>query len=126
MELTREHPGNRVYVRAVDSDGITVGETSYKESVILTPDSVIAGWPVAHFADISQETLKVLLELEPELVLVGTGTHQHFPEPELLMMFYRAGIGVEVMNTQAACRTFNILVMEERKVVAGLIPPESG
>lgn len=121
MELSRQHPGNKVYIRAVGEDGIKIGEQTFKSSVILSPDSVDPDWGVAGFEDITEAKLKSLLDLEPELVIIGTGETQHFPDPELLMMFYSAGIGIEFMNTQAACRTFNILVMEERKVVAGLV-----
>lgn len=123
MELTRDHPGNRVYVRAVGEDGIRVGEHTFAGSVVLTPDQVVTDWGVETFADLSEKALAALLDLDPELVIIGTGAAQQFPPPESLMMFYRAGVGIEVMNTQAACRTFNVLVMEERKVVAGLIPP---
>jgi uncharacterized protein len=125
LELTREHPGQKVYIRAVGKDGITIGEDKFTSSLILSPDTVNPDWGVDAFADISAETLQPLLDLDPELVLIGTGAQQHFPTPETLMMFYRAGIGVEIMNTRAACRTFNILVLEERRVVAGLIPPET-
>lgn len=126
MKLSREHPGNKTYIRATGEDGIWIGDDCYIESIILTPNSVLTDWGVKSFSDINEETLKSLLDPEPELVIVGTGESQHFPPPELMMPFYRAGTGIEFMNTQAACRTFNILVMEERNVVAGLIQSKSG
>jgi uncharacterized protein len=125
MELTRDHPGDSVYVRAAGVDGITIADETYQTPLILSPDTIDPGWSATSFTELSEETLQPLLNLEPELVIIGTGKVQRFPGPELLMMFHRAGIGIEVMNTRAACRTFNILVMEERKVVAGLIPPET-
>lgn len=125
MELTREHPGEKVYVRAVSAAGITVAEDTYASPVILSPDSVEADWQVGSVEDLSEDALQTVLGLRPELVIIGTGASQRFLEPELMMLFHRNGVGIEVMDTRAACRTFNILVMEERRVVAALIPPES-
>lgn len=122
MELVRDDPAGKVYVRAVDDNGIKIGQDIYQSSLVLSPESVHTDWNPETYSDISEESLEFLLKLEPELVIIGTGKKQHFPDPALLMKFYSAGIGIEFMNTQAACRTFNILVMEERKVVAGLIP----
>ena len=122
MKLVRDNPGNRNYIRAADGDSITVGEEVYSGPLVITPDEVDTGWNVATFDELSEESLRALLRHDPEVVIVGTGEKQEFPAAELLGMFYQAGVGIEFMNTQAACRTFNILVVEERKVVAGLIP----
>lgn len=126
MELSREHPGDKVYVRAVGAEGITVAEHTYDTPLILSPESVDADWPVKSVEDVSEEALRPVLGLNPEVVIIGTGKQQRFLEPAIMMLFHRDGIGIEVMSTKAACRTFNILVMEERKVVAALMPPESG
>jgi len=125
MDLTRQHPGDKVYVRKVGAGGITVADATYQTSLILSPETVDANWPVKTVEDVSEEALKPLLGLKPEVVLIGTGKAQRFLDPGLTMMFYRNGIGIEVMDTRAACRTFNILVMEERRVVAALMPPEA-
>ncbi len=123
MQLTREQPGDRTYVRAADENGIRIAGNTYQSALILSPDDVDPGWDVTSFDMLSEDKLRQLLELEPEVVIIGTGRLQKFPDPSLLMVFHQAGVGVEIMNTASACRTFNILVMEERKVVAGLIPP---
>lgn len=125
MELTREHPGDKVYVRAVSAAGITVADNTYESPVILSPDAVEADWQVGSVEDVSEDAIQAVLGLRPELVIIGTGASQRFLEPELMMLFHRNGVGIEVMDTRAACRTFNILVMEERRVVAALIPPGS-
>lgn len=125
MELTRQHPGDKVYVRKVGAGGITVAEDTYQTSLILSPETVDANWPVKTVEDVSEDALEPLLGLKPEVVIIGTGKAQRFLDPGLTMMFYRNGIGIEVMDTRAACRTFNILVMEERRVVAALMPPEA-
>ena len=123
MELNREHPGDKVFVRAVGEKGITVAGETYPGPVILSPDSVDSRWQVESVTDLTEEQLKPVLDLRPELVIVGTGAKQIFLHPELMMVFHREGIGIEVMDTRAACRTFNILVVEERRVVAALLPP---
>jgi uncharacterized protein len=73
--------------------------------------------------ELDERRLEPVFALRPEVVLLGTGARQVFPSPELLMCFHRRGIGIEVMATAAACRTFNVLVSERRKVVAALLPP---
>jgi uncharacterized protein len=72
-------------------------------------------------ADLGDSAHARLMSLEPELVLVGTGQHQQFPDASFGARFLRAGVGVEVMDTGAACRTFNVLVSEGRRVVAVLL-----
>ena len=121
MKLSREYPGEKTYVRAAGEDGIRIGDDYYSSSIIITPESVHPDWGVSGFSDLNTDSLGLLLKHEPELVIVGTGDTQYFPAHELLVPFYQAGIGIEFMTTAAACRTFNILVMEERNVVAGLI-----
>jgi uncharacterized protein len=123
MDLTLEHPGDHTYVRSVSEEGIRIAEDLYTDPLILTPDSVITEWPVPGGRDISEAVLDSVLDLEPEILLIGTGRAQVFLAPELAMRIYRRETGFEVMTTDAACRTFNILVSEERKVVAALLPP---
>ena len=88
----------------------------------MSPNSIKTDWSVNEADGISEETLRPVLEFEPEVVIIGTGKIQHFLDPKIMMLFHQQGIGIEVMSTQAACRTFNILVMEDRKVVAALSP----
>lgn len=123
MELTREHPGKKIYVRAVGPGGITVAEKTYPGSLILSSESVDSDWPVETVADVSEDTLQPVFDLSPEVVILGTGRTQRFLEPALMMTFHTQSIGIEIMTTEAACRTFNVLVMENRKVVAALLPP---
>jgi uncharacterized protein len=97
--------------------GLTIVETS----LLLTARHVDTGWPPQGFADLDTPHLAAILQLDPELVLLGTGARLQFPSPAILQPLHQAGIGVEVMDTGAACRTFNILVAEGRQVVAGLM-----
>ena len=122
MDLTLDRPGDHLYVRAVDSSGIRVGDRLHVRAILLSRQELIEGWPVTTVGDLDADRIEAILRLEPEIVLLGTGPRQVFPDPQFLMLFYSRGIGVEVMSTAAACRTFNVLVTEGRKVVAALLP----
>jgi uncharacterized protein len=90
-------------------------------SFIVSTNTLIKDWPLDEVQYLASDHLQTILDLEPELVLLGTGQKQHFPEMKLFAQFYNQGIGVEIMDSAAACRTFNILAGEGRKVVAGIM-----
>jgi uncharacterized protein len=78
-------------------------------------------WDCNGFDDLQAHHFEKLIELEPELVIFGSGDRIRFPKPQWLQALYAKRIGVETMDTQAACRTFNFLAGEGRKVVAALL-----
>ncbi|HZQ61540.1 MAG TPA: Mth938-like domain-containing protein [Casimicrobiaceae bacterium] len=100
---------------------IRVGADEYRENVVLGPEGVRTGWAPAGFDALSADDFATLLERKPEVVLLGTGARQQFPHPRLLAALTAARVGVETMDTPAACRTYNILVAEGRNVTAALI-----
>jgi uncharacterized protein len=100
---------------------IRIGATEYRENLVLLPDAIVRGWARDGFAALAEADFAALLAHEPEMVLLGTGARQLFPHPRLLAPLSAAHVGVEVMDTRAACRTFNILVAEDRRVAAALI-----
>jgi uncharacterized protein len=89
-------------------------------SVVVLPDR-IEPWERKEFSELTEADFQFLQGLGVEIVLLGTGARQRFPHPRLTAALAQAGIGLEVMDTQAACRTYNILVAEERKVAAALL-----
>jgi len=99
------------------------GVKTISGSFIVSPRHLLRDWPPASISDLQAEHIEAIIELQPELVLLGTGTQLTFPPPQLLAALYRQRIGVEVMDTAAACRTYNILMTEGRFVVAGLMNP---
>ena len=101
-------------------DYVSVNGERRTTSAIVMPERIL-DWPVAAFDQLRAEDFKVFETLGVEIVLLGTGSRQRFPHPRLTAALARAGIGVEVMDLQAACRTYNILVAEERKVAAALL-----
>lgn len=100
---------------------VMVNRQRYERNLVVLPDGIMTDWQPAGFDQLSAEDFDRLAELQPEIVLLGTGSRLRFPRPELTRALYEARIGLEVMDTQAACRTYNILAAEERKVVAALL-----
>jgi uncharacterized protein len=125
MELTLDHPGDRLSIRSVSAEGIQIKDQWYAGPLIVSARELVATWDPGTLQELGERQLDPVFGLEPEIVLVGTGAVQELPRPELLMCFYRRNIGVEFMTTRAACRTFNVLVSERRNVVAALLPPGS-
>ena len=100
---------------------IKVGGTEYRQNCILTPESVETGFAPGGLAALTEADFARLLEHRPEIVLLGTGGRQQFLHPRLTHPLAAAHVGLEIMDTRAACRTFNILLGEGRRVVAALI-----
>ena len=121
MDLTLHWPGEHFFIRSAGKEGIVVTDELDCNSLVLSAESVVPEWPVASVSELGPEHLQPIFDLDPEVVILGTGDTQAFPPPQLVMKFYEKGIGFEAMTTEAACRTFNVLVSEERKVVAALI-----
>lgn len=82
---------------------------------------MVCPWPVVSPAELDQENLDAVLQMKPDVVLLGTGNRQQFPHAQIFALFGQRGIGLEVMDNGALCRTFNILVAEDRAVVAAVM-----
>jgi uncharacterized protein len=100
---------------------VEINKAPYAHAVLLSSDGAISEWQVQNFDDLTPSHFEQMVELKPELILIGTGKRQRFPKPELLKSLILAKIGFEIMDSQAACRTYNILVGEGRKVLLALI-----
>jgi len=123
MALAEEIITSRYSIQGYETGQITVNERTYTRSLVLSPDNIIDPWPVNSLTELQPQHLDCIFELKPEVILLGTGEKQIFPDIDLLGHFAQQGLGVEVMNTGALCRTFNILVAEDRQVVAAIILP---
>lgn len=106
---------------AYDSGYVAVNHKRYQSSLIVLPDRIVEDWPPHSFESLAAPHFEALLEFNPEIVLLGTGSALRFPHPRLTQALIQARIGVEVMDTPAACRTYNILAGEGRKVAAALL-----
>jgi uncharacterized protein len=100
---------------------VMVNAVRHERSLVVLPDRPVESWPVSGVGALQEDDLQFLAGLGVEIVLLGTGESLRFLHPRLLQPLAQARVGVEVMDTRAACRTYNILVAEGRKVAAALI-----
>ena len=100
---------------------VEINQTPYAHAVLLSSDGAISAWTAQSFDSLEASHFTQMVELKPELILIGTGSKKRFPKPELLKSLILANIGFEIMDSQAACRTYNILVGEGRQVLLALI-----
>lgn len=108
-------------IRSYASGNVTINQDVYTTSLIITPERIVADWRPERFSDLRASDLDVVIDLQPEVVLLGTGTRLRFPTPALTRPLVLAQIGFEVMDTGAACRTYNVLMSEGRRVAAALL-----
>ena len=100
---------------------VAVNGQRHERSLVVQPENLVPDWPPARFEDLLPEHMAALAGLGADIILLGTGDKLRFPHPSVLRALTEARIGVEVMDVRAACRTYNILLAEERKVAAALL-----
>lgn len=118
MQLSLTQPVGRLYVRRATPAAIEVAERTWSTSFLLAPDAIVDAWPATAIAELDADAAAPILALSPALVLLATGPRQIFPPAAFAAAFLTRGIGLEVMDTLAAARTFNVLAAEDRRVVA--------
>ncbi len=106
---------------AYGEDYVSVNAIRHQANLIVLPYQLIEKWTPASFSTLSRADFDFLATLDAEIILLGTGKLLRFPSPELMQSLMQARKGIEVMDTQAACRTFNVLAGEKRKVAAALL-----
>ena len=121
MKLSSDSNPNTLLVRSYGKGFFVVNDERFATSILLSPDRLYPCEGVHCLADIDSGVLARISELDPEVLLIGTGAMHHLPDVEVLIRLSRLGAGVEVMRTDAACRTFNVLVSEDRRVTALLM-----
>lgn len=108
-------------IRSFKPGAIQINEKVLTQSVIVAPDKLIENWMPQTVSELTSEALSQVTALKPDILLIGTGSKLVFLNIELYGELINQGIGVEIMDTSAACRTFNALSSENRNVVAALI-----
>lgn len=101
--------------------GVIVNGAEYRTHVLVPWQGPVTAWPIGGFESLDEAAFASLAALGPELVILGSGARIRFPAPALLRPLMDRRIGIEVMDTAAACRTYNVLLAEGRAVVAALI-----
>ena len=123
MKLHLDNAATRYRITGYAAGRVTVNDETMTRSLIITGNELVRDWPPRSWEEITASHLERVLDLRPEVVLLGSGALLRFPEAAVLAPLAQARIGVEVMDTGAACRTFNVLVAEGRRVAAALVLP---
>ena len=120
MKFTRDQV-SEVSIRNVERGSIRIGDGLITDNIVVTQEALISDWFPDDLEAMSEQDLERILSLDPEIVILGTGWSPRRPPNEFVYALARRGIGLEVMDTSAACRTFNILLAEGRRIVAVLL-----
>ena len=120
MQIHLEKP-NQHTIQSYSNTGVVVDDIHYENSIIISPTQIINPWSIKSFALLNETTLAPLLELKPDLILIGHQNAHLYLKPELMHHITQHKIGIECMSIGAACRTFNVLLSEGRSVVLGVI-----
>lgn len=121
MKFSEDKSTDSLIIRAYDAQGININGLILRNSLVVSKQQLLQNWPVTSVADLNESTLSALLVIQPEVILIGTGQTLQFPHPACYASLLNQGIGVEFMDSGAACRTYNILLGEARRVIAGII-----
>jgi uncharacterized protein len=123
MKFTQQGAQGANLIRRYGADFIAIGEEEIRASCIVSATTLTRDWPPRSVEELTSEHLTPLIALAPEVVVLSTGVAQKFPRAALRADFATRRIGLEVMEIGAACRTYNVLVSEERKVLVAVLLP---
>ena len=121
MKLHQDSSGALNTVTAYGADYVEINLERHEGSILVMPDSPVIPWPVNAFDALTSELFDMLIPYAPEVVVFGSGARLRFPHPRLTAALAAQRIGVEAMDFKAACRTYNILMAEGRRVAAALL-----
>lgn len=121
MKLHLARPEGNNLISGYGPGWVEVNQTRYSSSLIVLPGLLVNSWLAENFESLQPSHFEALASLAPEIVLLGTGSTLRFPHPSLSRSLTDIGVGLECMDTGGACRTYNILMSEGRKVAAALI-----
>ena len=125
MDITQDFADANYIITGYEPGNVFINNETHQQSLIISPDSLVSPWEVTDVSQLNETTLASIIEDRPEIVIIGTGETLILPEPKIIALFAQHQIGLEAMNTSAACRTYGILVAEGRKATAGIIFPKT-
>jgi uncharacterized protein len=120
MKLHLTRPEGRNLFTGYGAGYVAVNDARHQQNIVVSPDGPVQEWAAASFDALTPDDVRALLAFKPEILILGTGERLRFPPPHLMRVVAEASIGFEVMDTKAACRTYNILMAEGRHVVAAI------
>ncbi|RDH85288.1 MAG: hypothetical protein DIZ80_02405 [endosymbiont of Galathealinum brachiosum] len=121
MKFSEDYAIGTNVIRSFTENTIDVNSQTYSNSLIVGNNLLIADWGIKHIDELTPENWQELVQHKPEVILIGTGKSLTFPHPSSYATAIELGIGVEFMDSGACCRTYNVLVSEDRVVIAGII-----
>lgn len=121
MKFHLSNFGNQKIFTAHGAGYVKVSGEHFEHSIVVTPEQVHLDWHAPCFDSLNETHFNFFIALKPEVILFGTGAKQRFAHPKLYRALTDARIAIEFMDTPAACRTYNILMAEDRRVVAGIL-----
>ena len=121
MKFAQDRPHQGYVITSYDSDSISINGKVFSQSLIIAANQLQQSWELKSIEALQENHINQILSFQPELIILGTGDSLVFPATETYSAIINLGIGVDFMDTGAACRTYNILMSEGRNVVAGLI-----
>ena len=121
MKFTEHRDSNILAIKKYQAGEVVINDKTIHSSCFLTQHELNTDWQCKNITELSFERLDELIAQEPEVIILGTGEKQTFPESKFFTYCANKGIGLEVMNNGSACRTFNVLTTEDRKVLLALI-----
>lgn len=121
MKLSEEYARGCNVIHSYQEGKININGKNCTHSLVVSNHTLNNDWAIQDIKQLDKYQLDFLLIDQPEVIIIGTGQQLVFPHPEQYAHLIQRGIGVEFMDTGAACRTYNILLSEDRRVVAGLI-----
>jgi uncharacterized protein len=119
MELTLQSIKSALFIKNYENHDLYIGDKMYSNNILIT--NVVENWNYNNKDDLSMSHFESVLNYEPEIIIFGTGVNLVIPKSNIIHDIHRQGIGFEFMITESACKTFNLLVSENRKVAAALI-----
>ncbi len=125
MDITQDFADAKYTITGYRSDCVMINNEPHYQSLIISPESLISPWEVTHISQLDETASATILHQQPEIAIIGTGEHLALPDPKIIALFAQHQIGLETMNTSAACRTYGILIAEGRKATAAVILPKS-
>ncbi len=121
MKLNQQNTANVNTIRNFEPGRIKINDQYYEKSLLVTAEIIEENWSVSKVADLNEEIITGLLAHQAEIIIIGSGKTHHFLDPLLTLAAAQQGVGIEIMTTEAACWTYNVLLGEDRIVLAALI-----
>lgn len=121
MNISLDSPNADYFITSYEPGKLSLNTGEYQNSIVVYQDQLITNWQVGTIDELTADHIENLVTMGPKIILLGTGKVHKFPNAAVLAHAYQHGVGVEIMQTDAACRTYNILATEGRNVLAALM-----